>query len=56
MPDHFHWLVELHNGDLPKLMQTTKSRSARAINQARGVLLLYGKKATSIGRSAARKI
>lgn len=36
MPDHFHWLVELHSGDLPKLMQTTKSRNARAINQARG--------------------
>ena len=36
MPDHFHWLVELHNGDLPKLMQTTKSRSARAINKERG--------------------
>ena len=35
MPDHFHWLVELHNGDLPRLMQITKSRSARAINQAR---------------------
>ena len=36
MPDHFHWLVELHNGDLPKLMQTTKSRCARLINQERG--------------------
>jgi REP element-mobilizing transposase RayT len=36
MPDHFHWLVELHNGDLSKLMQTTKSRSARAINKERG--------------------
>lgn len=36
MPDHFHWLVELHSGDLPKLMQATKSRSARAINKARG--------------------
>ncbi|WP_458723439.1 REP-associated tyrosine transposase [Pseudomonas brenneri] len=35
MPDHFHWLVELHNGDLPRLMQITKSRSARAINQTR---------------------
>jgi REP element-mobilizing transposase RayT len=35
MPDHIHWLVELHNGDLPKLMQTTKSLSARHINQAR---------------------
>ncbi len=37
MPDHFHWLIELHNGDLPKLMQATKSRSARAINKARGL-------------------
>ncbi|GAB6404680.1 REP-associated tyrosine transposase [Pseudomonas sp. MHK4] len=37
MPDHIHWLVELHNGDLPKLMQVTKSRSARLINQARGL-------------------
>lgn len=36
MPDHFHWLVELHNGDLPRLMQITKSRSARSINKARG--------------------
>ncbi|SKA99792.1 REP element-mobilizing transposase RayT [Pseudomonas extremaustralis] len=35
MPDHFHWLVELHNGDLPRLMRSTKSRSARAINEAR---------------------
>jgi REP element-mobilizing transposase RayT len=37
MPDHFHWLVELHNGDLSKLMQTTKSRCARAINKARSL-------------------
>jgi REP element-mobilizing transposase RayT len=36
MPDHIHWLIELHNGDLPKLMQGTKSRSARAVNKARG--------------------
>ena len=36
MPDHFHWLVELHSGDLPKLMQATKARSARAINLKRG--------------------
>ena len=36
MPDHIHWLVELHNGDLPKLMQVTKSRCARLINQQRG--------------------
>ncbi|MHC8356907.1 REP-associated tyrosine transposase [Pseudomonas sp. LB3P81] len=36
MPDHFHWLVELHNKDLPKLMQVTKSRCARLINNERG--------------------
>jgi REP element-mobilizing transposase RayT len=36
MPDHIHWLVELHNGDLPKVMQVTKSRCARLINQTRG--------------------
>ncbi len=36
MPDHILWLVELHNGDLPKLMQVTKSRCARLINQHRG--------------------
>lgn len=36
MPDHLHWLVELRNGDLPKLMQVTKSRCARLINQQRG--------------------
>ncbi|MCU1762638.1 transposase [Pseudomonas sp. 14P_8.1_Bac3] len=37
MPDHFHWLVELHNGDMPNLMRSTKSRCARLINQARGI-------------------
>ena len=45
MPDHFHWLVVLHSGDLPRLMQRTKSRSARAVNKARqsfGVLWQKG--------------
>ncbi|WP_160105087.1 REP-associated tyrosine transposase [Pseudomonas izuensis] len=32
MPDHFHWLVELQNSTLPRLMLTTKSCSAREIN------------------------
>ena len=32
MPDHFHWLVELQDSTLAKLMLATKSRSARAIN------------------------
>ena len=45
MPDHFHWLVELQSGDLPRLMQRTKTRSARAVNKARqsfGVLWQKG--------------
>lgn len=36
MPDHLHWLVELKAGTLSSLMQRFKSRSARAVNQARG--------------------
>ncbi len=35
MPDHIHWLLELKGGELTSLMQRIKSRSARAINQAR---------------------
>ncbi|WP_268797384.1 REP-associated tyrosine transposase [Pseudomonas huanghezhanensis] len=36
MPDHFHWLVELRRGDLPRLMRRAKSRSAHSINRVRG--------------------
>jgi REP element-mobilizing transposase RayT len=36
MPDHFHWLLELKSGSLKSLMQGTRSRSARAVNQALG--------------------
>ena len=36
MPDHFHWLIELQKGTLQGLMQGTKSRSAIAVNRARG--------------------
>ena len=36
MPDHFHWLLELKTGALGPLLQPVKSKSARAINQARG--------------------
>ena len=32
MPDHLHWLIELHHNTLSSVMQRTKSRSARAIN------------------------
>ncbi|MGF0236793.1 REP-associated tyrosine transposase [Rhodococcus sp. IEGM1300] len=36
MPDHFHWLVELHQGSLGDLMQKTKSLSTKAVNQSAG--------------------
>jgi len=32
MPDHFHWLVELENCSLKKLMRETKSLIAREVN------------------------
>ncbi|TPG93025.1 transposase [Pseudomonas caspiana] len=35
MPDHLHWLLELHNGTLAELMCRIKSRSSRSINIAR---------------------
>jgi REP element-mobilizing transposase RayT len=36
MPDHLHWLIELQNLQLAKLMQTIKGHSARAINTIHG--------------------
>ena len=36
MPDHLHWLVELHRGTLAELMCRIKSRSSRSINLLRG--------------------
>lgn len=36
MPDHLHWLFELRRDDLSRCVQAFKSRSARAINFARG--------------------
>jgi REP element-mobilizing transposase RayT len=35
MPDHIHWLFELNSSSLSALMQSTKSRSARAVNRLR---------------------
>ncbi|KHA72402.1 transposase [Pseudomonas chlororaphis] len=32
MPDHFHWLVELENCSLKKLMRETKSLITREVN------------------------
>lgn len=32
MPDHFHWLIQLHKGTLAGLMSRVKSRSSKAIN------------------------
>jgi REP element-mobilizing transposase RayT len=34
MPDHLHWLIELEQGSLPRVMQQIKARSAIAINKA----------------------
>ncbi|MGV8888864.1 MAG: REP-associated tyrosine transposase [Pseudomonas sp.] len=36
MPDHFHWLIELQNTQLPKLMARTKSRIAVTLNRSIG--------------------
>ena len=36
MPDHFHWLIELQNIELSKLIGRTKSRSTVALNRALG--------------------
>ncbi|WPO98695.1 transposase [Pseudomonas sp. HR96] len=36
MPDHLHWLVELQAGDISTAVGRAKSRSAAAINRARG--------------------
>jgi len=34
MPDHFHWLLVLHEGKLSEVVRLLKGRSARAIGQA----------------------
>ncbi|WLH37271.1 transposase [Pseudomonas sp. FP2196] len=34
MPDHFHWLVELENCSLKKLMRETKSLITREVNMS----------------------
>jgi len=36
MPDHFHWLIELQNCQLPTLMARTKSRVAVTVNRSIG--------------------
>ena len=36
MPDHLHWLVQLEQRSLAKLMQAIKSRSTLTINRATG--------------------
>ncbi|HDS1556686.1 transposase [Stenotrophomonas sp. TWI169] len=37
MPDHLHWLVQLRDGTLARLMGTLKSRSSRLLGQQFGV-------------------
>ena len=36
MPDHLHWLFELREDPLERIMQCVKSRSAIALNKATG--------------------
>jgi REP element-mobilizing transposase RayT len=36
MPDHLHWLVELHERSLDELMRRIKSNSGRLINRRLG--------------------
>ncbi len=36
MPDHLHWLFTLDHGELSACLRRFKSRSARAMNRARG--------------------
>ncbi|MCJ8204893.1 transposase [Pseudomonas sp. RGM2987] len=36
MPDHFHWLIQLHCGSLGELMCRMKSLSAKGVNEAVG--------------------
>ncbi len=36
MPDHCHWLIELREAELSRVVQGVKSRSAKAINQQLG--------------------
>ncbi|MBV4459591.1 transposase [Pseudomonas sp. COR58] len=36
MPDHFHWLVELENCSLRRLMRETKSLATREVNLSSG--------------------
>lgn len=36
MPDHFHWLLELKNGSLSRVVARTKSRACVVVNDLQG--------------------
>ena len=36
MPDHFHWLMQLHDDKLGNVMGATKARCAQAVNKTIG--------------------
>lgn len=36
MPDHFHWLMQLHDGNLGSVIGATKARSTQAVNNMTG--------------------
>ena len=37
MPDHLHWLMQLRDGSLARMMGTVKSRSSRLLGQQFGI-------------------
>jgi len=36
MPDHLHWLIELHSSSLANVIREVKSRSAKSFNRHTG--------------------
>ncbi|MCP1497738.1 REP element-mobilizing transposase RayT [Pseudomonas migulae] len=56
MPDHFHWLMQLRDGDLGNAIGATKARCTRALNKMTPVVVLCGKPAITTGQSVMAKI
>ena len=54
MPDHFHWLFQLGQCDLEKLLRQVKSRSAKASTNACSGAVGSGNPATTTGLYAER--
>lgn len=55
MPDHIHWLLQLNSHSLSSVVQRVKSKSAIAINRARGCSGPFGKADSTTSASALKK-